>query len=84
MSSTNATTPFRVPPDLEADWMSLEEACLKLSVTRYTVSSWCKEKILERKSYGRHTLISRASVEKYLNRFKPGIQVSPKPARKRK
>jgi excisionase family DNA binding protein len=73
MSNEPATKKtFTVPPDLAEHWMSLEEACTKLSVTRFTVSNWCQEKILERKSYGRYTLISRASVEKYLKRFLPG------------
>lgn len=69
-SATEEKESFVVPPSLAADWMSLEEAMREMSFTRWHISDLCKDGILQRQRYGRNTLISRASVAKYLARFK--------------
>lgn len=70
MSSDNATTPRdgKIPEDIAAEWYSMAEACEKMKVSRYTIWRLTREGILVSNAYGRLTLISKASVLKYLNR----------------
>lgn len=77
MSDQSTTQGFEVPEELRADWMSVAEACQALLKTRWTISKYCSDGILERheNTYGRNVLISRASVKKFLDRFK--VQAKP-------
>lgn len=69
-SATEEPTGFVVPPSLAPDWMSLEEAMKEMSFTRWHISDLCKDGVLQRQRYGRHVLINRQSVAKYMARFK--------------
>lgn len=72
MSNTSATEEpeFKVPPSLAGEWMSMAEAMTELSFTRWHISDLCKDGVLQRQRYGRHVLINRQSVAKYMARFK--------------
>lgn len=70
MSNEATTTESVVPEALRADWMDMAEACRTLAKTRWTIADYCRDGILERQTYGRHVLISRASVKRFLDRFK--------------
>lgn len=76
---------FKVPDALAKLWMSLDECCTTLGKSRFTISAWCREGILDRMAYGRNVLISRESVEKYLRKFQPVVASTPaKSGRRRK
>lgn len=70
MSNEATTTESVVPEALRADWMDMAEACRTLAKTRWTIADYCRDGILERQTYGRHVLISRASVNRFLDQFK--------------
>ena len=70
MSNEATTTESAVPEALRADWMDMAEACRTLAKTRWTIADYCRDGILERQTYGRHVLISRSSVKRFLDRFK--------------
>ena len=55
--------------------MTLAECCRFFQRSRFTISAWCKEKILIRTTFGRNTLISRASAEKFQNQRFPKIEI---------
>ena len=62
---------FVVPETLADHWLSLSEACDKLSISRWTVAELCTKGVLDREEYGKFILISRKSVDAYLKAFIP-------------
>jgi hypothetical protein len=71
---TRRVWPVELPDDLKNEWMTLEEACKLFERSRFMISRWCKEKILVRATFGRHTLISKASATKYHKHRRPRIE----------
>jgi len=84
MSNTVATS-SELPEELAADWMTTSEAALILKKHRCTISKMISRGELVRhpEEYHRQALISRASVQKFLNRFKPQM-VKNVPKKKRR
>lgn len=72
MSNTVATS-SELPEELRADWMTTSEAAEALKKHRCTISKMIAAGELTKhpETYHRQALISRASVQKFLDRFKP-------------
>lgn len=71
--SNEVATSSDLPSELQADWMTEDEVAKLLKKHRCTISRMISEGVLSKHSerYGRKVLISRSSVQKYLDRFKP-------------
>lgn len=84
MSNTVATS-SELPEELRADWMTTSEAAEALKKHRCTISKMIAagELVKHPETYHRQALISRASVQKFLNRFKPQM-VKNVPKKKRR
>ncbi len=68
-----------LPDELKDYWMTEDEAAEILKKHRCTISRMIAEGVLQKHSerYGRKVLVSRASVQRYLDRFKPVFIDSP-------
>ena len=72
-STTTQTTvdPWSpVPPGLQDLWLSTEEACDALGIAKETLYKKIAGGLFETTRYGRRTLVSRASVQRYLDQFR--------------
>lgn len=65
---------FRVPAALKADWMSTDEASAELGLAVATLYKKIAAGLFETQRYGRQTLISRDSIQRYLNQFRHVIR----------
>lgn len=59
-----------VPPGLQDEFLSREEAARELRMHIDTVSKKVSLGVLETQRYGKHTFVTRESVRKYLNQFR--------------
>jgi len=59
-----------VPPDLREYWMSLEEAAEELRLTKSTISRKIGDGVFEKIKHGRHVLVSRQSVNRYMDMYR--------------
>ena len=86
MSETMTKKPQRnvIPEAASEHWYSMEEACAILARSRFTVAKMIREKSLDKMKDGQRTLISKASVKRWLKRFDPTQQNVTKSSRKRK
>lgn len=63
-------TRFQVPDALRDLWMSTEEVSEELRMSIRTVRRKVSEGVFETTKYGKWTLVSRASVNRYLNQYR--------------
>lgn len=67
MSKTKKRT---IPEALKKDWMDMEEACEQLSCHRDTVDRKVASGLLVKNKLNGMAMISRKSVQKYLNQYR--------------
>lgn len=60
-----------LPDEIAAHWMTLEQVSSKLKKHRSTIRRMVTDEILEADYYNTYTIISRASIAAYLNRYAP-------------
>lgn len=59
-----------VPPSLQKEWMSDDEASEQLALTKESIRNKGYSGVLETTKHGRHRMVSRRSVKKYLSQFR--------------
>ena len=68
---TQKRTPKSLPEDMQKLWMTIEEAAAAMATTRWTIHDFIRDGVLDRhpERYLGRVLVSRASVEKEINKF---------------
>lgn len=59
-----------VPPSLQKEWMSDDEAAEQLALTKETIRMKAAAGVLEAKKHGRSRMVTRKSVKRYLSQFR--------------
>lgn len=62
---------FELPAELAANWLTLKQAEKRLSISKWAINSLVRDELLVKSMYHRRVIISKASIDAYLAKFRP-------------